>query len=42
MYDGLLVEAEGKLIIGGITLRFLLGLGSDDPEHNQRTVILEY
>ena len=35
MDQDLVVEAEGKLSIGGITHRFLLALGSDDPERNQ-------
>ena len=39
MDDDLVVEAKGKLSIGGITHRFLLALGSDDPEHNQCTRI---
>ena len=42
MDDDLIVEAEGKLSIAGVTHRFLLALGSDDPEHNQRNGILEY
>ena len=42
MDDDLIVEAEGKLSITGVTHRFLLALGSDDPEHNQRNGILEY
>ena len=41
MDDDLVVEAKGKLTIGGVTHRFLLALGSDDPEHNQCTEILE-
>ena len=39
MYDDLIVEAEGKLAIGGVTHRLLLALGSDDPEHSQCTRI---
>ena len=35
MGDDIVVEAEGKLTIGGITHRFLLALGSDDPERNR-------
>ena len=35
MDDDLVVEAKGKVSIGGVTHRFLLALGSDDPEHNQ-------
>ena len=41
MDDNVVVEAEGKLAIGGVTHRLLLALGFDDPEHNQRTGILE-
>ena len=41
MDDDLVVEAKGKLTIGGVTHRFLLAPGSDDPEHNQCTGILE-
>ena len=39
MDDDLVVEAKSKLTIGGVTHRFLLALGSDDPEHNQCTRI---
>ena len=39
MDNDLVVEAKSKLTIGGVTHRFLLALGSDDPEHNQCTVI---
>ena len=35
MDDDLVVEAEGKLTIGGVTHCFLFALGFDDPEHNQ-------
>ena len=35
MDDDLVVEAEGKLTVSGITHCFLLALGFDDPEHNQ-------
>ena len=42
MDDDLVVEAKSKLTIGGVTHRFLLAPGSDDPEHNQCTGILEY
>ena len=41
MYNDFIVEAEGKLAIGGVTHRLLLALGFDDPEDNQRTGILE-
>ena len=40
MDDDLVVEAKSKLTIGGVTHRFLLALGSDDPEYNL-SVILE-
>ena len=39
MDDDLVVEAKGKLTKGGVTHRFLLALGSDDPELNQCTRI---
>ena len=32
MDDDLVVEAKSKLTIGGVTHRFLLALGSNDPE----------
>ena len=35
MDDDLVVEAKSKLTIGGVTHRFLLALGSDDPDYNQ-------
>ena len=35
MGDDIVVEAEGKLTIGGVTHCFLLALGSDDPERNR-------
>ena len=35
MGDDLVVEAKCELSIGGVTHRFLLALGSDDPERNQ-------
>ena len=35
MDQDLVVEAKGKLSIGGITHRFLLALGFDEPEHTQ-------
>ena len=41
MYNDFIIEAEGELAIGGVTHRLLLALGFDDPEHNQRTGILE-
>ena len=41
MSNDLLEEAEGEFAIGGVTHRLLLALGFDDPEHNQRTGILE-
>ena len=39
MDDDLIVEAEGELTIAGVTHLLLLALGSDDPEHSQRTGI---
>ena len=42
MYNDFVVEAEGKLSVGGVTHRFLLALGSNDPEINQYIGILEY
>ena len=41
MCKDLLEEAKGEIAIGGVTHRLLLALGFDDPEHNQRTGILE-
>ena len=41
MYDDLIVEAEGKRAIGGVTHRFLFALGFDDPEHIQCNGILD-
>ena len=35
MYNDFVVEADGKLAIGGVTHLFHIALGSDDPEHNE-------
>ena len=42
MDNDFVVEADGELAVGGVTHRFLLALGFNDPEINKFIRILEY